>query len=73
MILGEIANHRGDGYFYWISKDFIDKHWFNRYSHTKKTIEENGGMIIKANSKFKKAAPCFGCRDCRLIVVDCNE
>ena len=73
MILGEIANSRGDSYFYWASKDFFDKHWFNTYSHTKKTIVENDGMIIKANGKFKEATPCFGCRDCKLIVVDCNK
>lgn len=51
MILGEIANSRKDSLFYWALNSFFDKHWVNPYSHTKKTIEEDG-IIIKANSKL---------------------
>ena len=72
MVLGEIANSRGDTSFYWAPKAFFDKHWFNTYSHTKKTVEDEGGILIKANRKLQKVAVCYGCRDCKLIVVDCN-
>ena len=34
MILGELANHRGDTSFYWLPQSFIDKHWvFSVSSH----------------------------------------
>lgn len=72
MILGEIANIRGDTSLYWAPKTFFDKHWLNTYNHTKKTIEAEGGIITKTNSKWQKAAVCYGCTDCKLIVVDCN-
>lgn len=72
MVLGEIANIRGDTSFYWAPKEFFDKHWFNTYNHSKKTVEDEGGMLIKANSKLQKNSSCYGCKDCRLIIVDCN-
>ena len=72
MILGELANHRGDTSFYWLPQSFIDKHWVFPYHHTKKTIENEGGMIIKANSKVNQVSACYGCKECNVIVVDCN-
>ena len=72
MLLGEMANGRGDTSFYWAPKSFFDKHWVNPYSHTKKTIEEEGGMIIKANSRLQNTSKCYACKDCKLSVVDCN-
>lgn len=72
MVLGEIANGRGDTSVYWAPKAFFDKHWINTYNHTKKTIENEEGIIIKANSKLQKIPASFGCKECRVIVVDCN-
>ena len=72
MTLGELANHRGDTTFYWLPQSFIDKHWVFPYNHTKKTVENEGGMIIKANSKVNQVSACYGCKDCNMIVMDCD-
>lgn len=69
---GEIASGRGDTWAYWAPKTFFDKHWFNTYCHTKKTISEGGGMIIRTNGKLHKASVCYGCRECKVVVVDCQ-
>ena len=73
MVLGEIADGRGDTSFYWAPKEFFDKHWANAYSHTKKTVEEEEGIIIKANSRVQRVAASYGCKECKMIVVDCDE
>lgn len=72
MILGELASTRGDSTFYWLPQSFMKKHWFAPYNHRKKTVEDEGGMIIKGNSKLFQVSPCYGCKACNLILVDCN-
>lgn len=75
MLLGEIANARGDSaLYYWVPQAFLRQHILNPYCHTKKTIERGGGIIIKSSSIFRKTSTCcYGCEDCMVIVVDCNE
>ena len=70
---GEIASGRGDTWAYWAPKSFLDKHWFNSYSHTKKTVQDEGGIVIKMNNKLHTPAVAYGCKECNLIVVDCNQ
>ena len=72
MTPGELATYRGDGIFYWLPQSFIKKHWFAPYQHTRKTVQKEGGMIIKANSKLNKVPVCYGCTDCNIIVMDCE-
>lgn len=72
MVPGELATSRGDTAFYWAPKAFFDKHPFNTYSHTRKTILHEGGMLIKANSKVNNVAICYGCQTCQMLVVDCH-
>ena len=69
---GEIAGGRGDAWVYWAPKSFLDKHWFNSYCHTKKAVQDEGGIIIKMNNKLRTPAVAYGCRECNLIIVDCN-
>jgi len=73
MEAGEIANGRGDAWVYWAPKSFLDKHWINPYSHTKKTVRDEGGMIIKTNNRLHTAAVAYGCRECNLVIVDCHS
>ena len=72
MVLGEIASGCGNTMVYWAPKSFFDKHWLNTYSHTKKTIETENGILIKINSKIQKNSTCYGCKECKFILVDCN-
>ena len=72
MESGEIASGRGDESLYWAPNAFFDKHWLNPYCHTAKTIQEEGGVIIRTNSRLHKASVCYGCRKCKVVVVDCN-
>ena len=69
---GEIASGRGDVWAYWAPKSFLDKHWFNPYCHTKKTVQDEGGIVIKMNNKLNTPAVAYGCKECNLIIVDCN-
>ena len=69
---GEIASGRGDVWVYWAPKSFFDKHWFNSYCHTKKTVQDEGGIVIKMNDKLQTPAVAYGCKECNLIIVDCN-
>lgn len=69
---GEIASGRGDAWAYWAPKSFLDKHWFNSYCHTKKTVQDEGGIVIKMNNKLHTPAVAYGCKECNLIIVDCN-
>lgn len=73
MVLGEIFHGRGDSYINWVPKEFFDKHWFNSYNHTKKTIREEGGILIRGYNKFGKSDICYGCKECNLVVIDCNK
>ena len=73
MLLGAIFNGRGDARLNWVPKDFFDKHWFNSYNHTKKTIQEEGGMVIKGYNKFGDSDICYGCKECNLVVIDCKQ
>lgn len=72
MVLGEIFNSRGDSLFYWAPKTFFDKHWANAYCHRRKTIENEGGIMIKANRNWQKVSACYGCKECNMIVIDCD-
>ena len=69
---GEIASGRGDTWVYWAPTDFLDKHWFISYCHKKKTVQDEGGMIINTNSKLHHVAVAYACRDCKMVIVDCN-
>lgn len=70
MILGEVASARGDTSLYWLPDSFIDKHWLNTYSHMKKTVLQEGGLIIKANSRIGEVSPSYACKECKLILID---
>ena len=72
MEAGEIANSRGDMWAYWVPKAFLDKHWFNVYCHTKKTVQDEGGIVIKTNNRLHTPAVAYGCKACNLVIVDCN-
>ncbi len=72
MQLGEMSSGRGDLWLYWAPKAFFEKHWINTYSHRKKTIEQEDGIIIRTNNKLQKVNVAYGCKDCKMIVVDGN-
>ena len=69
---GELTSTRGDTSLYWLPQAFVEKHWLNPYSHTRKTIEKEGGLRIKANNRLQQPSPCFACRECQLILVKCG-
>lgn len=54
---------------FWLPQSFVDKHWVFPYNQTKETIENEGGMIIKTNSKVNQVSACYGCKECNIIVV----
>ena len=72
MERGRVATFRGDNELFWAPQAFFDKHWLNKYFHMNRTIEAEGGMIITTNSRAKMNAMSYGCKKCKMIVLDCK-
>ena len=69
METGELATWRGDTLLTWLPENYFKKHWFSPYGRSRKLMERENAVFIKANRKVSTPPPSFLCRDCGMVLT----
>lgn len=73
MKIGEVSNRRGENCF-WAPSEYFNKYYLPRAFHRNKTIEAEGGIVIKIKNRvLSEPTVGYACADCKVVVIDCNQ
>ena len=73
MEQGRVVAKRGDETLFWAPYSFFNKHilWY-KFLHRDSVIEKEGGIVITSNSTRRMNSASYGCKKCRMLVLDCK-